>query len=83
MSASRKLGTVCETSEKGGLPFGRKSDVKCQVGVKIAGQIKRAMVDRTSSGQVRPDRSCIRARASKHVHGLRSRQPYAGPEQLG
>jgi hypothetical protein len=26
---------------KGGLPFGRQNNVKCQVGMKIAGQIKR------------------------------------------
>jgi hypothetical protein len=44
---------------KGGLLFGRQDYVKCQVGVKIAGQISvlRATICRGISGQIRTDRS--------------------------
>ncbi len=69
---------------KGWPSFWTAINVKCQVGLKIAGQ-------KCLKGHDGPDQqragpagsSCIGARASEHVDGLRSRQPYAGPEQLG
>ena len=78
---SRKLGTVCETSEKTGLPLG--SETQCQVpsGNEIAGQIMcQRGHDRLDATRASPAGSSGVSEPAR-VYGPSNRM--AGPEQLG